>query len=92
MSKSVHRSKTTKKGQNRRAQHQKKTCVRDEDGNGKKSTRNQPEYYDEVKQSSTFSITPTAKAGLNSLSQTLSISMSELIEQIGRGIIKLIDE
>lgn len=92
MSTPAHRSKPTKKGRNKRAQHQKKACVRDEAGNGKKSIRNQPEYYDQLKKPSTFSITPTAKAGVNSISQTLGISMSEFIERIGRGIIKIIHE
>ncbi len=52
--------------------------------------RGQPEYYEEVKERSTFSLTPTAKTGLNQLSRSLSLSMSELIEQIGRGHIQLL--
>lgn len=54
--------------------------------------RGEPEYYSELKKATTFTLTPTAKLGLNSLGRIRSISMSELIERIGRGIIKLVDE
>lgn len=55
---------------------------------GRKSQRNVPEYYDEKKTTVTYSITPTAKRGIEHLSKTLDLSMSEFIEQIGRGLIK----
>jgi hypothetical protein len=54
--------------------------------------RGEPEYYNELKKLATFSLTPTAKSGLNSLSRNRSISMSELIERIGRGLIRITDE
>lgn len=92
MAKSVYRSKTSGKGQKNREQHQRKVCVRNEDGTGEKSMRGEPEYYNELKEMATYSLTPTAKSGINSLSRTRSISMSELIERIGRGVIKLADE
>lgn len=92
MSKSTHRSKTTRKGQTKREQHQRKACVRDQSGKGKKCMRGEPEYYSELKKLATFSLTPTAKSGLNLISRNRSISMSELIERIGRGIIKITDE
>ena len=92
MSKSTHRSKITRKDQRIREQHQRKICTRDEAGKGKKSTRGEPEDYNELKKQATFGITPTAKAGLNSLSKSRLISMSELIERIGRGTIELAKE
>jgi len=58
---------------------------------GIKSMRGQPEIYNELKKIASFSITPTAKAGLAKLSAVRNISASELIEQIGRGIISLSD-
>jgi len=91
MFKSTDRSRTTKKGQKTREQHQRKTCVKNDAGEGRKSKRGEPEYYDELKNRSTFSITSTAKTGINLLSRARSLSMSELIERIGRGTIKLVD-
>ncbi len=52
-----------------------------------KSLRGVPEYYDEVKQRYCFSLTPTARKQLNKLAQEKKLSVSELIEQIARGII-----
>lgn len=92
MAKSINRSKTTGKGQKNREQHQRKVCVKNEDGTGEKSMRGEPEYYNELKGTATFSLTPTGRLGINSLSRIRSISMSELIERIGRGIIKLADD
>jgi hypothetical protein len=68
-----------------RLEHQKKPVRK-----GKKSMRGQPEHYDEVKKPTCFGITDTALAGLDRLSQELSISRSELIERIGRGTIPLL--
>ncbi|MEB3212045.1 MAG: hypothetical protein VKL39_11850, partial [Leptolyngbyaceae bacterium] len=45
------------------------------------------EDYDEVKKCTTFGITPTAKKGLNLLARKHNVSVSEFIEQIGRGIL-----
>ena len=45
--------------------------------------------YDEQKKIATFSLTPTGKAGIKKIAQQLKLSQSELIEQIGRGKIKL---
>lgn len=92
MSKANDRSKRARKGQKKREQHQRKNCVRDTAGNGKKSMRGEPEYYKELKKLATFSLTPTAKAGLNALSRIRSLSMSEFIERIARGMIKLTNE
>lgn len=92
MFKSSSGSKTTRKKQKNREQHQQKACVRNEAGQGKKSMRGEPEYYSELKEIASFSLTPTARAGLNALSRIRSISMSELIERVGRGTLKLTDE
>ena len=54
-----------------------------------KSMRNQPEMYDEIKQSCAFSLTKTAIKKLDSLSKRHGISRSEVVEQIARGLIKL---
>ena len=51
--------------------------------------RGQPEIYDEIKKAVSFGITPSARLGLAQLSQQLKISQSELIEQIGRGILTI---
>ncbi|MBE9233758.1 ribbon-helix-helix protein, CopG family [Cuspidothrix issatschenkoi LEGE 03284] len=45
--------------------------------------------YDEVKAKQTLSLTPTAVKGLDKLAESLGISRSEVVEQIGRGIIPL---
>jgi hypothetical protein len=56
---------------------------------GVKSMRGQPEVYDELKKIFSFSLTPTARAGLDQLSEQLNISRSELIERIGRGLLTI---
>jgi hypothetical protein len=56
---------------------------------GVKSMRGQPEIYDELKEIVSFCITPTSQLGLAQLSQQLNISRSELIEQIGRGLLTI---
>jgi len=58
---------------------------------GVKSLRGQPEMYDQIKKRACISITPKAAEGLDILSQERKVSRSELVEQIGRGIIQLID-
>jgi DNA-binding Lrp family transcriptional regulator len=53
--------------------------------------RGQAEMYDELKKIVSFSITPTARTGLERLSEQLNISRSELIERIGRGLLIIAD-
>ena len=55
---------------------------------GKKSMRGEPEMYDEIKEIVSHSLTPTARKGLEILSKALGISRSELVEQIGRGMLR----
>jgi len=59
---------------------------------GKKTSKGYPELYDEVKKRVNLSLTPTAIAGLDRLSQELNLSRSELVEQIGRGLIPLAEQ
>jgi hypothetical protein len=75
--------KMTKKARPRR-EHEKKPTRK-----GVKSMRGQPEVYDEVKKSVSFSVTLTAQTGLTRLSEQLNISRSELIERIGRGLLTI---
>ncbi len=77
--------KTTRKGRPRR-DHEKKPSRK-----GVKSMRGQPEVYDELKKIVSVSITPTARTGLERLSEQLNISRSELIERIGRGLLIIAD-
>ena len=51
--------------------------------------RGQPEMYNELKKIFSFSLTPTARVGLEQLSEQLNISRSELIERIGRGLLTI---
>ncbi len=55
---------------------------------GKKSMRGEPEMYDEIKEIVSHSLTPTARKGLEILSKGLGISRSEVVEQVGRGILR----
>ncbi len=59
---------------------------------GKKTSKGYPEFYDEVKKRVNLSLTPTGIAGLDKLSQELNLSRSELVEQIGRGLIPLAEQ
>jgi len=43
--------------------------------------------YPETKQKVTVGITPTGKNGLDAIAKRLGLSRSELVEQIGRGIL-----
>lgn len=79
--------KTTQKQKKVRKNNQRKPSHK-----GVKSMRDKPEIYDELKRIVSIGITPTARAGLDELSQKRSISRSELIEQIGRGLIQLVSE
>lgn len=59
---------------------------------GVKSMRGQPEAYNELKKIVTVSLTPTAVAGLDQYARDRSISRSELVERIGRQVIKLVND
>lgn len=48
--------------------------------------------YNELKTRITVSITPTAVNGIDAIADSLAISRSELIEQIGRGLLKVVAE
>ena len=78
-----HSKKVKTKGR-KRQQHEKKPPRK-----GVKSMRGQPEMYNELKKIFSFSLTPTARAGLDQLSEQLNISRSELIEGIGRGLLTI---
>lgn len=71
------------KGRRREAREKKRACK------GVKSLRGQPEAYSELKKIVSVSVTPTGLTGLDRLSRERSISRSELIEQIGRQILKI---
>jgi hypothetical protein len=77
-------SRKIKRNGRPRRDHEKKPSRK-----GMKSMRGQPEVYDELKEIVSFSITPTARTGLALLSEQLSISKSELIERIGRGLLTI---
>lgn len=62
-----------------RQPHQKKQPQK-----GKKSLRNRPELYSEVKTKSTFVLTPFAKYCLNELAKSAGVSMSESLERLLR--------
>ena len=59
---------------------------------GQKKSKGVPELYNEVKKRVNLSLTPTAIAGLDKLSQELNLSRSELVEQIGRGSIPIAEQ
>lgn len=46
--------------------------------------------YDELKTRITITVTPTAVKGIDAIANFLKISRSELFEQIGRGLLKVI--
>jgi hypothetical protein len=46
--------------------------------------------YNEMKTRITVSITPTAVNGIDAIADSLQVSRSELMEQIGRGLLKLV--
>jgi len=46
--------------------------------------------YNQKKVSVNICITPDATVGLDAIAQSLKISRSELIEQIGRGLLKVV--
>jgi len=55
----------------------------------RQSLKNVPDYWDELKRTYSMTLTPTSAANLDAIAQQLEISRSELVEQIGRGIIGL---
>jgi hypothetical protein len=59
---------------------------------GQKKSKGVPELHDEVKKRVNLSLTPTAIAGLDKLSEEFNLSRSELVEQIGRGSIPLAEQ
>ena len=59
---------------------------------GQKKSKGVPELYDEVKKRVNLSLTPSAIAGLDQLSQELNLSRSELVKQIGRGSIPIAEQ
>ncbi|BAU65472.1 CopG/DNA-binding domain-containing protein [Stanieria sp. NIES-3757] len=59
---------------------------------GQKKSKGVPELHDEVKKRVNLSLTPTAIAGLDRLSQELNLSRSELVEQVGRGSLPLAEQ
>jgi len=52
--------------------------------------KNEPALYDELKRRLNLTLTPTAIEGLDGRAQEWDLSKSELVEQIGRGIILLL--
>lgn len=56
----------------------------------RKSLREKPEIYDELKQPTTVGLTPTGRMGFDQLAAEMGISRSELVEQIGRGKLKVV--
>jgi len=55
-------------------------------GKGKKRTKYQPVFYDELKERRTLSLTPTSWEKLVKLSHNAGISASEYMERLIRGI------
>lgn len=57
---------------------------------GRKKLRGKPELYDEVKGQVNLSLTATGVKGLDDLAKKMGLSRSELIEQIGRGLLPVL--
>ena len=57
---------------------------------GRKKLRGQPELYDEVKGQVNLSLTATGVQGLDALAKNMGLSRSELVEQIGRGLLPVL--
>ena len=55
-------------------------------GKGKKRVKNQPVFYDEMKQRHMVGLTPTAWKKLQALAIDADLSVSECLERIIRGI------
>ncbi|MBW4639122.1 MAG: hypothetical protein KME05_12970 [Gloeocapsa sp. UFS-A4-WI-NPMV-4B04] len=56
---------------------------------GGKRSKGEPAFYDEMKRRVNIALTPTGVNGLENLAEAWGLSKSELVEQIGRGIIPL---
>jgi hypothetical protein len=56
------------------------------------SVSGEGDLYEELKERVNIAITPTAKNGLDKMADELGISRSELIERVGRGELKGIDD
>ena len=59
---------------------------------GQKKTKGIPELYNEVKKLVSLSLTPTAIMELDNLAKGSSLSRSEFVEQIARGLIPIVEE
>lgn len=57
---------------------------------GIKTSRGTPIFYNEKKQRTNLTLTPTAVKGLEEFAEQLNLSISEFIERIGRGIIPVL--
>lgn len=77
--------KRSKNDKSKRQPHQKKPYFPG------KSLPGQGEMYSETKKSTTVGLTPTATRGLDQMAAARGISRSELVERIGRGILKIAD-
>jgi hypothetical protein len=53
---------------------------------GKKRIKNEPVFYDELKEQKTFTLTPTAWKKLQALSIDVGLSASEYLERLIRHI------
>jgi hypothetical protein len=57
---------------------------------GKKRTRGEPVYHDELKKSLNLTVTPTGAEGLEQLAEELGLkSKSELVDRIGRRLLAI---
>jgi hypothetical protein len=52
--------------------------------------RGKPDIWDEVKGRICITVTPTGVRGLDAVAAQMNLSRSELIEQIGRGLLKVV--
>lgn len=56
---------------------------------GQKGQKDVPELYQEVKKRVNLALTPTGINGLDAIAYNLDISRSELVERIGRRLIRV---
>lgn len=68
-----------------REPHQRKKAQK-----GVKSKRGVPELYDELKESTSVSVTATGRKGFDEKAKGMGFSRSELFEKIGRGEVEVI--
>lgn len=52
--------------------------------------RGKPDIWDEVKRHVAVALTPTGVRGVDAIAESMSLSRSELIEQIGRGLLRVV--